>query len=205
MFERPNKSGGPSKQLEEIRPETMPARRPDQVPIAGHKEKWLRGTPDAEIATIERRVNALVEADDVEMLRSPDTTIAAVFFATRKALNEHGIGLDPEHLVGQKHRETRWGKLMLAKMGMDMRDGNMKVTIRPLIASNSGSNKTLETGMRQAALYLKGQYGLTSVPEYTVEGTGVSDDDADGHDPRIAAARRAEIQASRPPKIEQKR
>jgi hypothetical protein len=184
--------------------------RPDHVPIAEHQESYLEGLPDAEIASIEQEIKTTVERDYVEMLTEQDSKTAAIFFATRKAFRERGIPLEPAVLIGPKNRETRWGKLMLARIGMDLRDKRAQVTIyprlaRPVEGKTNGSVVALQAGMRSAALYLKKVYDWDAIPEYTVEGTGVSDDDIEGHDPRIKAARQAEIEASRPPRqIEKK-
>ena len=179
--------------------------RSDQLPIAEHVEKYLAGLPDPEIATIEQGINAQVEPDYVKMERKWHSIIAAVFFSERKAHREHGLGMEVADLVGAKFKETRWGKLMITKIGMDLDNKQLKVLIRPLIASDSKSNDALQSGMRASALYLKGLYDLPAIPEYTVVGAGIGSDDIEGHDPKIKEARRAAIEAGKPPKqIEKK-
>lgn len=178
--------------------------RPDQLPIARHKEAFLDGLPEPLLAEIEQGINALVEPDDVKERLRYDTVTAAIFFATRKAHRENRLGMEPVDLVGKRLKETRWGKRMLAQVGMDLDDGLMKVTIRTLLARDSKSNEVLQAGMRSAALYLKSIYGWDKIPEYTVEGKGVSHDDIVGHDPEVKEARRLEIEKSKPPKTDKK-
>lgn len=177
--------------------------RPEQIAIREEKDAWIKQRPPAEVASIERDLNTIVERDYIEMLQGPDTEIAGVFAALRKGFRENGISLEPQTLVGPRNRETRWGKLMIAIVGLDRKHGIRKRTLhprleRPVGGKVHGSVTALEAGLNASALYLKGQYGWDWIPEYKVEASGVSDDDIRGHDPKVAAARAAEVEAAKP-------
>ncbi len=184
---------------------------PNQIPIRDHKEAWMKQRPPSEIASIEGDLGTVVERDYIEMMQGPDTEIAGTFAAIRRGFLENGVSLESHVLVGPKNKETRWGKLMLAIIGWDRKVGNKTRTLyprleRPVGGRVHGSVVAFEAGLNASALYLQGQYGWDWIPEYKVEATGISEDDIRGHNPKVAAARTAEIEASKPPKqIEQKK
>lgn len=179
--------------------------RPDQLAIKELKDDWMKKRPRAEIASIERDLGTRVEQDYIEMLESADTEVAGIFAAIRDAFRENGISLEPQSLVGPRDRETRWGKLMIALVGLDRKHGRKKRTLcprleRPVGDHVHGSVVAFEAALNVSALYLKGQYGWDWIPQYTVEPTGISEDDIKGHDPKIAAAHAAAVEARKPQK-----
>lgn len=179
--------------------------RPDQLPIKELKDEWMKKRPRAEIASIERDLGTRVEQDYIEMLESADTEVAGIFTAIRDAFRENGISLEPQTLVGPRDRETRWGKLMIALVGLDRKYGRKKRILcprleRPVGGHVHGSVVAFEAALNVSALYLKGQYGWDWIPQYTVEPRGVSEDDVKGHDPKIAAAHAAAVEARKPQK-----